>query len=206
MKVILVNGSPNKNGCTATALGEFEKILKENGIETEQFYLGTDPIAPCRACRACKNLKRCVIDDRVNEFVAKAKECDGVVIGSPVHYAGASGAITTFLDRAFFSSNRAFRLKLGCAIVSARRAGTTATLDQLNKYFSINEMPIVSGRYWNMVHGNTPDEVVKDEEGMQNIQVLAKNMVYLLKCKEIAKKNGLEEPEAVVPTPTNFIR
>ena len=181
MKVLLLNGSPHKNGCTYTALEEIAKTLEEEGIESEIFQVGNDIISGCRGCNACAKLGKCVIDDKVNEFVEKAKDFDGFIFGSAVHYASATGVITSFLDRAFFSAARAgkseiFIHKPGAAIASARRSGTTATLDQLNKYFTISQMPVISGRYWNMVHGHTPEDVRKDLEGMQNMRILARNM------------------------------
>ena len=209
MKVLLINGSPNKQGCTYTALNEMSKVLNDDGIETEIYYIGKDPIAPCRACRACGKIGRCVINDKVNEFVEHARVFDGYVIGSPVHYGSASGVVVPFLDRAFFvdfmSGKDSFKHKPGTAIVSARRAGTTVTLDQLNKYFQINQMPVISGRYWNMVHGQNPEEVVQDKEGMQNLRILAKNMAYHLKCKEAAQRAGINPPEAEQVEYTNFI-
>lgn len=210
MKVLLFNGSPNKEGCTYTALSEIAKTLKEEGIDSEIFHVGNDSITSCRACGACTKLGKCVINDRVNEFVELAEKCDGYIIGSPVHYASASGATTAFLDRAFFSASRSgrkiFPHKPGAAIASARRAGTTATLDQLNKYFTINQMILVSGRYWNMVHGKTPDEVRKDEEGMQNMRFLARNFAWTLKCLEAGKNIGILPPIQEEVTWTNFIR
>ena len=208
MKVLLLNGSPHKNGCTNTALEEVAKTLNSQGIDTEIFYIGTDAIAPCRACGACKKLGRCVVDDKVNAFIEKAKEADGFIFGSPVHYASASGIITTFLDRAFYagSANQVFRMKPGAIVVSARRAGTTATFDQLNKYFTITEMPVISSRYWNMVHGATPDDVLKDEEGMQIMRILGRNMAYYLKCIEAGKEKGIELPKQEKINFTNFIR
>lgn len=208
MKVLLLNGSPKKEGCTYTALNEVAKSLNENGIETEIFYIGIDAISPCRACDACNQLKKCVIEDKVNEFIEKAKNADGFVFGSPVHYASSSGAISTFLDRVFYVGNKAdaFRFKPAAAIISARRAGTTATLDQLNKYFMISEMPIISSRYWNMVHGSTPEDVLKDEEGVQIMKILGRNMAWFLKCKELALNSGMEIPEKEPVKWTNFIR
>lgn len=209
MKVLLINGSPNKNGCTYTALNEMAETFNKEGIETEIYYIGKDTIKPCMACRACAKIGKCVIKDKVNEFVEHAREFDGYVIGSPVHYGSAAGVIVPFLDRAFFvdymSGHDSFKYKPGTAIVSARRAGTTATIDQLNKYFQINQMPIISGRYWNMVHGQNPDEVREDKEGMQNLRILAKNMEYFLKCKEAATKAGINPPEAEEVEYTNFI-
>ena len=210
MKVLLINGSPNEKGCTYTALNEIALTLNKEGIETEIYYIGKEPIAPCRACRACGKIGRCVIKDKVNDFVEYARDFDGYIIGSPVHYGSAAGGIIPFLDRAFFvdfmSGKDSFKHKPGSAIVSARRAGTTATLDQLNKYFQINQMPVISGRYWNMVHGQNPDEVKQDKEGMQNMRILAKNFAYHLKCKEAAQKAGINPPEAEEVEYTNFIR
>ncbi len=209
-KVLLVNGSPNAKGCTYTALTEIAAQLEHEGIGTEIYQIGTAPLAPCMACRACQQLKKCVIDDAVNTFVDKAAEFDGYIFGSPVHYASASGVIVPFMDRVFFSASmagrRIFRHKPGAAIVSARRAGTTATLDQLNKYFQISEMPVISGRYWNMVHGGTPDEARQDKEGMQNMRILAKNMAWFLKMQEAAEAAGIIPPEPEIIEWTNFIR
>jgi multimeric flavodoxin WrbA len=211
MKVLLINGSPNEKGCTYTALSEIAKTLNSENIETEIYYIGTEPIAPCKDCRACTKLQKCVINDKVNELLARIRDFDGFVIGSPVHYASASGVISPFLDRLFFAGSRIpgenpFRLKPGTAIVSCRRAGSTATLDQLNKYFLINQMPIISGRYWNMVHGSNPEQVLQDLEGMQNMRIVGRNMAWHLKCKEAATKAGIKEPENETPTFTNFIR
>lgn len=210
MKVLLFNGSPHKNGCTYTALEEIAKTLKDEGIESEIYQIGIDSVAPCRACYACSKLGKCVIDDKVNEFIDYACNFDGFIFGSPVHYASACSGIIAFLDRAFFvnsrSGKKAFEHKPGSAIVSARRSGTTATLDQLNKYFTITQMPIVSGRYWNMVHGNTPEEVKQDIEGLQNMRFLARNMAYYLKCIEAGKNAGLKVPSQEEVTLTNFVR
>ena len=211
MKVLLFNGSPHKNGCTYTALEEISKTLKEEGIESEIYQIGIKSLTPCRGCFACAKIGRCVInDDDVNNFVEKCKEFDGFVFGSPVHYGSADGGITAFLDRAFFvnftGGKKVFEHKPGAAIVSARRAGTTAALDQLNKYFAITEMPMISGRYWNMVHGHTPDEVKQDLEGMQNMRILARNMAWHLKCQEAGKKAGVLMPKDEEIVYTNFIR
>ena len=209
MKVLLVNGSPHKEGCVYTALSEVAKELNNKGIETEIFWIGIKPISGCIACHKCSELGKCVFNDVVNEFAEKAKNADGFVFGTPVHYASASGAITSFMDRLFystFSNQDIFRLKPAATIVSARRAGTTATFDQLNKYYTMNQMPVISSRYWNMVHGSTPDEVRKDEEGMQIMRILGKNMAYYLKCIEAGKEKGINPPELETITFTNFIR
>lgn len=211
MKVLLLNGSPHKNGCTYTALSEIEKTLKEENIEAEIYHIGTKPIAQCMACRACAKLGKCVIDDGVNEFINYAKDFDGFIFGSPVYYAAAAGGIVSFLNRAFFAASMSgrsdiFRHKPGAAVASARRAGTTATLDQLNKYFTITQMPIISGRYWNMVHGHTAEDVRQDLEGMQNMRILARNMAYYLKCIEAGKNAGIELPKQEDVIFTDFIR
>ncbi len=211
MKVLLFNGSPHKNGCTYTALEEIAKTLKEEGIESEIYQIGTEPVGACRACYACAKLGKCVINDRVNDFIEYAKDFDGFIFGSPVHYGSACGGITAFLDRAFFVAFRSGRGEIFChkpasAIASARRAGTTATLDQLNKYFTISQMPVISGRYWNMVHGAQPEEVKQDLEGLQNMRILARNMAWHLKCKEAGEKAGIKPPVTEEITFTNFIR
>ena len=209
MKVLLVNGSPHKEGCVYTALSEVAKELNNEGIETEIFWIGIKPISGCIACHKCSELGKCVFNDVVNEFAEKAKNADGFVFGTPVHYASASGAITSFMDRLFystFSNQDIFRLKPAATVVSARRAGTTATFDQLNKYYTMNQMPVISSRYWNMVHGSTPEEVRKDEEGMQIMRILGKNMAYYLKCIEAGKEKGINPPEPEKIIFTNFIR
>jgi multimeric flavodoxin WrbA len=211
MKVLLVNGSPNKEGCTYTALTEIAKTLETHGVETEIFWIKTKPITGCIACGKCSELGKCTFDnDVVNEFVEKAYEADAFVFGSPVYYAGANGSMTSFLDRAFYSNSHgsggaAFKHKPGAVVCSARRAGTTATYDQLIKYLGISQMPIISSFYWNMVHGNTPEEVLQDEEGLSTMRQLGHNMAFFLKCIEAGKNEGLvieEEPKAR----TNFIR
>ena len=206
MKVLLVNGSPHETGCTYTALMEVSKTLNENGIETGIFQIGKKPLTGCIACGKCGETKRCVFKDRVNEFLDLAKDADGFVFGSPVHYASAGGTITSFMDRVFYADGGSFNLKPAAAVASARRAGTTATLDQLNKYFTISEMPVISSRYWNMVHGFTPEDVRKDEEGMQIMRVLGRNMAWFLKCKEAGEKAGIPLPEREEFLWTNFIR
>ena len=206
MKVILINGSPKKEGCTYTALCEIEKVLQGEHIDTEIIHIGAEPLAGCIGCGVCKNTKRCFREDVVNEFVEKAEHADGFIFGSPVHFASATGAITSFMDRAFYGKKEFFRNKPGAAIVSLRRGGATASVDQLNKYFSISCMPIVSSQYWNMVHGNTPDEVRQDLEGMQTMRTLGHNMAWLLKSIDAGKKAGLKLPVQETPTATNFIR
>ena len=206
LKVILVNGSPHPKGCTYTALMEVAGALQKNGIETEIMQLGTKPISGCLDCGKCFKTGRCIIDDCVNEFLDKVPEADGFVFGSPVHYAAASGQITSFLHRAFYGKGRMFRGKVGAAVVSCRRGGAATAFDQINKYFTISGMPVVSSQYWNQVHGSTPEEVVGDEEGMQTMRTLGNNMAWLLKCIEAGKEKGILMPEGEVPVRTDFIR
>ncbi|MGN1421802.1 MAG: flavodoxin family protein [Oscillospiraceae bacterium] len=206
MKVMLVNGSPHEHGCTYTALKEIEKTLGECGIESEIFWVGNKPVAGCIGCGACAKLGRCFVDDCVNEFRQKAESADGFIFGSPVHYAAASGAITSFMDRAFYSCGKAMKGKPAANIVSCRRGGASAAFDQLNKYFTINCMPIVSSQYWNQVHGSRPEDVLKDEEGLQTMRTLARNMAWLLRCIEAGKAAGISFPEPEPVIRTNFIR
>ena len=210
MKVLLVNGSPHKQGCTYTALCAVADELFCCGVETEIFHIGNKPLIGCQACGTCaKNADcRCVFgdDDGVNAFVEKAKEADGFVFGSPVHYAAAGGSVTSFLNRAFYCGKSAFCYKPGAAVVSCRRGGSTAALDQLNKYMTISNMPLVSSAYWNMVHGNTPEEVKQDLEGMQTMRILGRNMAWLLKCIEAGRDAGISLPDAEKKIKTNFIR
>lgn len=210
MKVALINGSPNEKGCTHTALSEVAGELRSENIETDIFWIGKKPLSGCTACHKCAELGKCIFDDKVNEFLEIAKDYDGFIIGSPVHYASAGGAITSFLDRLFFSNmlsgRNSFYLKPAAAIVSARRGGTTAAFDQLNKYFTISQMPVISSQYWNMVHGTSPDEVKKDLEGMQIMRTLGKNMAWFLKVKEAGIKAGVEFPKMEERVGTNFIR
>lgn len=210
MKVLLVNGSPHKEGCTYTALCEVEKTLNGEGIETEIFWIGNKPIGGCIACKSCVKTGKCVFDDAVNVFREKANEADGFVFGTPVHYAAASGNMTAFMDRLFYSEisngNKAFYMKPAAAVISARRAGTTAAFDQINKYFTIQEMPVVSSRYWNMVHGATAEQVKEDAEGLYTMRVLGRNMAYLLRCQEAARNVGIPLPKKEAPVFTNFVR
>jgi len=209
MKVLLVNGSPHEKGCTYTALMEVADTLKKEGIGTEFFWVGNKPLAGCIACKTCVEKKKCVFDDRVNEFLAIAADYDGFIFGTPVHWAAASGAMTSFLDRAFYADlcggRKSFYLKPAAAIMSARRAGTTATYDQMNKYFGLLQMPIVSSQYWNMVHGAKAEDVKQDFEGLQIMRTLARNMAFFLKCKEAGLKNGVALPEQEDGIFTNFI-
>ena len=205
MKVLLINGSPRQYGCTYTALREVASTIEEAGIETEIFWLGVKPVSECIACGGCRD-GRCAINDVVNAALEKAESADAYIFGSPVHYASASGSITAFLDRFFYCAGSMHRYKPGAAVVSCRRGGSTAALDQLNKYFTISQMPVVSSQYWNMVHGNTPDEVRRDEEGMQIMRTLGRNMVWLLKCIEAGRAAGIEPQYPEKRIGTNFIR
>lgn len=211
LKVLLVNGSPHKNGCTNRALKEAATALNKENIETQIFWIGNKPLGGCIACRKCAEKGSCVFDDTVNIFRKEAYSADGFIFGSPVHYAALSGNMTSFMDRLFYSEfagnqNKAFYMKPAAAVVSARRAGTTAAFDQMNKYFTIQEMPIVSTRYWNMVHGTVPEEVEQDAEGLFNMRVLGRNMAYLLCCLEAGRAAGISLPEQEPPVFTNFIR
>lgn len=208
MKVLLVNGSPHRDGCTYTALSEVSDVLNKNDIGTDMFWIGNKAISGCIACHRCSKLGKCVIRDTVNEFLDIAGDYDGFVFGSPVHFAGATGAITSFLDRVFYvdlqSGGGRFYLKPAAAVLSARRAGTTATWDQMNKYFGLMQMPIITSQYWNMVHGTNPDEVRMDLEGMQTMRTLGNNMAYFLKCMEKGKKE-VPVPQREIAEYTNFI-
>ena len=205
MKVLLINGSPNEKGCTYTALSQVAEALKAEGIQTEIDWIGKEPYRDCIGCGGCGKTGECVFQDHVNEVVRKAKECDGFVFGTPVYYAHPSGRILDFLNRAFYSGGSAFAHKPAAAVASARRAGTVASVDVLNKYFTINQMPVVSSTYWNEIHGNSAEEAVQDEEGMQTMYNLGKNMAWLLKCIEAGKEKCICPP-VNEKKKTNFIR
>jgi len=205
-KVLLINGSPNEFGCTYTALKEVENTLNKHSIETELLYLGKKPISGCIACGKCQEIGKCVIQDIVPQVSSKLDEYDGIVIGSPVYYAGPAGMLCSFLDRFFFSNNEAkFAGKLGAAVVSCRRGGASAAFDRLNKYFEISNMHTVGSQYWNQVHGFTPDDVRKDKEGLQTMRTLGENMAWLLKSIEAGRKNGIEKPVYEDRVRTHFI-
>ncbi len=211
MLVELVNGSPHKNGSTSVALAEVERTLHEEGIETHTFWVGAKPLGGCLGCGKCAEQGRCVMNDKVNEFRELAWKADGFVFGSPVHYAALSGNMKSFMDRLFFSEfqgnrNRAFRLKPVAGVAVARRTGTATAFSQLNKYFTIQEMLIVCSRYWNDVFALTSDEVPEDKEGLCNMRVLARNMAWVLRCQEAARKAGIPLPDAEPPVFTNFTR
>lgn len=205
MKVLLINGSPHATGCTYTALCEVEKTLINEGIETKLIHIGNKEIRGCIGCRKCKDLKKCVFDDVVNETAKLFEECDGVIIGSPVYYAAANGTLISFLNRLFYSTSFDKTMKVGAAVVSARRGGCSSTFDELNKYFTICGMPVASSQYWNSVHGNTADEVMQDKEGLQVMRTLGRNMAFLIKSIALGKeKFNLPKKEERVAT--NFIR
>lgn len=206
MKVLIINGSPRVNGNTAAALDEMKKIFSVEGIESVDVHVGRLELHSCVACMSCMKTGKCVFDDAVNKTAPILAECDGVVIGSPVHYGQAPGALTSFLSRLFYSTwSMDKSMKVGAVMVSARRSGATSTFDELNKFFTISQMPVASGRYWNNVHGRGPGEAVQDAEGMQNARFLARNMAFLMKSIALGKEQyGLPEQEEVVFT--NFIR
>ena len=206
MKVLLVNGSPHEAGCTYTALSEVGEALRAEGVDTEMIWLGNKPVEDCIACGKCRELGKCVFDDVVNELIGRAKEADGFVFGSPVYYAHPSGRVLSALDRAFYAGKAAFAGKPGASVVSARRGGTAASYDVLNKYFGISSMPVVSSTYWNMVYGNTPDEVRRDAEGMQTMRNLGRNMAYLIKCIAAGRAAGIEAPAQETAAKPNVIR
>ena len=207
MKVLLFNGSPRAKGCTYTALQEIAKVLHKHDIETELVQVGTQPMAACIGCGKCKDGSPCIFDDQITALGARLDEFDGMIIGAPIYYVGPSGQSTVFLDRLFYSAGAKLRGKPGAAIVSCRRGGASAGFDRLNKYFGIHSMPIVSSQYWNQVHGNTPEEVLRDEEGMQTMRTLAENMAWLLKCIAAGRAAGVPEPVQELPKiRTNFIR
>ena len=207
MNVLLINGSPHEKGCTYTALAEIAAELEKNGVEAEILHVGKGPVGGCVACGGCAGKGKCVFDDAVNMAIEKAKTADGFIFGSPVHYASASGSATGFLDRLFYAGGANLQFKPGAAIASARRAGTTATIDQLQKYFTISNMPIVASQYWPMVHGTSPADVERDEEGLQIMRQLARNLAWMVKSFALAREHGILPPAPESERKrTNFIR
>lgn len=203
--VLLLNGSPHAHGCTDTALREVASALNENGVATEILHVGHLPLRGCLACGQCRTRGRCILDDEVNTIAEKFAACDGLVIGSPVYYASANGTLISLLDRLFYSSRCDKTMKVGAAVVSCRRGGASAAFDQLNKYFTISSMPVASSQYWNSVHGNTPEEVRQDKEGLQVMRTLGRNMAFLIRSIALGKETlGLPEKEPQIGT--NFIR
>lgn len=206
MKILLINGSPHANGCTYTALHEAETTLQANGIETEMLYLGHNPIAGCIACGSCLKTGHCFRDDQVQEIQKRLDEFDGIIIGTPVYFSAPSGQLVSFLNRLFYATGARWAGKLGASVVSCRRGGASATFEQLNQYFTLNNMPIVASQYWNSVHGSKPEDVKKDEEGLQTMRVLGQNMAWLLRCIEAGKNQGIEKPVYEPRLRTSFIR
>lgn len=200
-KILLINGSPHEKGCTYTALQEVAASLETCGMDTELVWIGTQPVAGCIACGKCYDLGRCVFDDKVNDLLARAQEFDGMVVGSPVYYAGPAGQLCAFLDRLFYASRGCWRGKVGAAVVSCRRGGATAAFDRLNKYFTISNMPVATSQYWNQVHGNRPEEVLQDKEGLQIMRTLGKNIAWLVESTK-----QVPQPKYESRVSTNFIR
>lgn len=211
MKVLLLNGSPHGAGTTYTALAEVASTLAEEGIETEIVQLGTKALNGCTACLKCRTLGKCALGetDGVNDFLEKASKADGFVFGAPVHYASAAGAVKAFMDRLFYAEGNSgqgrFYLKPAAAVIAARRGGTTAAFDQMNKYFTVSSMPVISSQYWNMVHGANGEDAKKDLEGMQTMRTLARNMAWFLRCKEAGERAGVARPKLEERVRTNFI-
>lgn len=205
-RILMLNGSPNQHGCTFTALSEVANALKVHGIDSEIVYLGKKAVQGCVACMYCQKHHRCVFNDQVNELSARLDEFDGIVVGSPVYYAGPTGQICSFLDRFFFSNGNRFEGKLAAAVVSCRRGGATSAYERLNKYFTISNMTVVGSQYWNMVHGFTPEDVQQDLEGLQTMRTLAANMAWLLEGIKAGKRNGVKMPAYEDIVYTHFIR
>jgi len=206
-KVLLINGSPNKEGCTYTALSEVAKALNACGVESEIYWIGQKAVQGCIDCSKCKERGGlCVFEDGVNELLRRADEFDGLVVGSPVYYAGPNGQCCAFLDRLFYASCGCWSGKIGAAVVSCRRGGASASFDRLNKYFTISNMPVVSSIYWNQVHGSSAEDVKQDFEGMQTMRQLGRNMAWMLKCFEAGRAAGIPYPEVEPRIWTNFIR
>lgn len=206
-KVLLINGSPHEDGCISAAMDEVIAVLNENGIETEKLWLGKKPMPDCMACGSCFKTGKCVYNDEVNEVAAKLDEYDGMIVGSPVYYGGPNGRLTSFLDRLFFSvPGEKFAGKFGASIVSCRRGGATAAFERLNQYFLMENMHVVSSQYWNQIHGSNAEDARKDEEGMQTMRTLARNMAWLIQAKEKAEADGLAQPVHESHVFTNFIR
>ncbi|WP_418720074.1 flavodoxin family protein [Bilophila wadsworthia] len=207
MNVLLINGSPHPKGCTYTALNMVAAQLEKNGLSTQMLHVGNKAVHGCMACGKCAETGQCVFtDDPVNEAIGLLLEADALVVGSPVYYAGPNGALCAFLDRVFFMRNELYAFKPAAAVVSCRRGGASASFDRLNKYFTIARMPVVSSQYWNSVHGNTPEEVLQDKEGLQTMRTLGDNMAWLVKCIAAGKAAGINRPVMEPWEPTNFIR
>ena len=206
MKALAINGSPNEHGCTYTALHEIERTLSDRGVETELLYLGKKPVAGCIACMSCRKTKRCAFDDQVNDVLDRLDEFDAIIVGSPVYFAVPTGQVCAFLDRLFFCGETRMAGKLAAAVVSCRRGGASAAFDRLNKYFTIANMQVVGSQYWNQVHGYTPDDVRRDEEGLQTMRTLGQNMAWQLQNIEAGRAQGAVPPAYERRKATNFIR
>lgn len=205
MKVLMINGSPHERGTTRRALDEIAKQLNDCGIDSEIITVGNQSVVGCKACGGCAKTGKCVVDDCVNEIIDKLIKADGLIVGSPVYYSSMNGTLKSLLDRVFFGKS-CFANKPAAAIAVARRAGTTSTVDEINKYFTINCMPVVSSQYWNMAFGSNAQQVEQDEEGMQTMRILGRNMAWLLRCIECGKKNGINPPDTEKHIKTNFIK
>lgn len=206
MKALAINGSPNEHGCTYTALHEIERTLSDRGVETELLYLGKKPVAGCIACMSCRKTKRCAFNDQVNDVLDRLDEFDAIIVGSPVYFAGPTGQVCSFLDRLFFCGEARMAGKLAAAVVSCRRGGASAAFDRLNKYFTIANMQVVGSQYWNQVHGFTPDDVLRDEEGLQTMRTLGQNVAWQLQNIEAGRAQGAVPPVYEHRKATNFIR
>ncbi len=206
MKVLCLNGSPREHSCTYTALREVADTLEKSGIETEFAWVGNQPVAGCIACGKCAGKGRCIFDDKVNEILKHLDEYDGILVGSPVYYAGPSGQVQAFLDRLFYCGGSRMKGKVGAAVVSCRRGGASAAFDRLNKYFTICSMNVIGSQYWNQVHGSCPEDVKKDEEGLQTMRTLGENMAWALKNRKAGIEAGIETPEYEAKIHTSFIR
>ena len=204
-KILMINGSPNEKGCTFTALDEIAAELKKNGIESEILWLGKKPMSDCIACYSCVKTGNCAFNDQVNEVSEKLDDYAGLIVGSPVYYGGPNGRLTSFLDRLFFTSSAKLQGKFAASVVSCRRGGATAAFERLNQYFLMTNMHVVGSQYWNQVHGHSPEDVKKDEEGLQTMRTLARNMAYLVKATDCAEKNGIPVPQHEPIIRTNFI-
>ena len=205
MKVLLINGSPHENGCTFTSLSEVAKTLNENGIETEIHWIGRGDIPGCRACGFCKSKGFCTIDDDVRKITDRIDEFDGFIFGAPVYYSGPAGQICSWMDRFFYSGGKKLAGKIGASVVNARRGGNTASFERLNQYYLISNMIVPGSMYWNQTHGNSPEDVAKDKEGLHTMRMLARNIAWILKCIEAGKKAGIDYPEIEPKIMTNFI-
>ena len=204
-KILLINGSPHEHGCTYTALKEIADTLSKNSVETEFFHIGKKPVAGCIACGKCSATGKCIFDDSVNTILDKLDDYDGIIVGSPVYYAGPSGQLCAFLDRLFYCSQGRMAGKLAASVVSCRRGGASAAFDRLNKYFGISNMHIVGSQYWNQVHGFTPEDVYRDKEGLQTMRTLAQNMAWLLQNIHNGKLQGIQPPQYEKRIATHFI-